>query len=310
MSMNNIYKDIVKYATMLAGSRANTDIGMARAILKYPNCFKQASNQMRSKKISIVLDRLSIGSEIELNSDTDYGYRFRGRNDLEAQRIANDILGNCGHRFNYHDGEPKTYGGKAQCQEKKIHYRGRFSGYQGSEAYRNYQSCVGISRTGKSAIVIVSCILRRRIISPMDLRFRIDKNGICIQRLTDKMDFHPHSSDWLRKDFWTHVRREMAKNYFRRIATKKIEKENKRFDAIRNKQMMSCFVTLEDSRRAGNCIEGSLQFAESRLGVTREEVIGGAYLFGVSGERLLRTNNERARAAVLQAWKRETTVNI
>ncbi len=72
-------------------------------------------------------------------------------------------------------------------------------------------------------------------------------------------------------------------------------------------------VTLADSRRAGNCIEGSLQFAERKLGMTRAEVIGSAHLLALPAIRILHVANgqhEQAKRACYAAWLRETTISI
>ena len=72
-------------------------------------------------------------------------------------------------------------------------------------------------------------------------------------------------------------------------------------------------VTLEDSRRAGNCIEGSLTFAERKLGIPRAEILGASYLFSVPAKRLLAVANgdrKRVEAAIQIAWQRETMVSI
>jgi hypothetical protein len=134
--------------------------------------------------------------------------------------------------------------------------------------------------------------------------------SIYLERITDRMDWHPAPKDLARKDFSTFTRKEMARHYNQRIATRKLERESKRLQAIMDKQIMSCYVTLDDSRRAGNCVEGSLLFAEKRLGLTRDEILAAPFITKVSAKRLLATNEPRARAAVIQAWKRETMVSI
>lgn len=308
--MNNIFSTIVKRAVRLAGSKAKTDRGRAMAILKSPLAWKLAIKESNRKpmKISNVLDRLTIGSDIELWDNTIYGgYWFEARSDSDALARARNELGKCGHRSNYGDGDARVYGHAVQCREEPIHYK---KWRDGSYAYRDYQSCVGISKSGKSAVVIVSCVLKRRIIAPKDLRFDHDDTGIFCRRLTDNMDFHPESKDWLRKDFWTNVRKQMALNYTKRLSNRKIEQEGNRLKSIMDKQMASAYVLLEDSRRAGNCVAGSLAFAERRLGLTSDEILAAPFLVKVQANRLLSTNEPRARAAVIQAWKRETIVAI
>jgi hypothetical protein len=72
-------------------------------------------------------------------------------------------------------------------------------------------------------------------------------------------------------------------------------------------------VTLLDSRLAGNCVEGSLAFAERKLGLSREDVIAAGYLLAVPASRLLAVANGDRTAvdrAIRMAWMRETTVSI
>jgi len=146
---------------------------------------------------------------------------------------------------------------------------------------------------------------------PKGMKWKKEPFGpIYLERITDKMDWHPAPKDLARKDFVTFARAEMARHYGQRMVTRKLERESKRLQAIMDKQLMSCYVTLDDSRRAGNCIEGSLSFAENRLGLTREEILAAPFITKVSARRLLATGEPRARAAVIQAWKRETMVSI
>lgn len=74
------------------------------------------------------------------------------------------------------------------------------------------------------------------------------------------------------------------------------------------------FVNLEDSRRAGNCVEGSLVFAEQRLGLSREDVLAGQHLIQVRASRIFKDNGYnydiRGNTACYQAYLRETTVSI
>lgn len=72
-------------------------------------------------------------------------------------------------------------------------------------------------------------------------------------------------------------------------------------------------VALDDSRRAGNCIEGSLQFAETKLGLSRADCLAAGYLLRVPAKRILAVANgqtDRAMGAITAAWLRETTVSI
>ena len=67
-------------------------------------------------------------------------------------------------------------------------------------------------------------------------------------------------------------------------------------------------VTLQDSRRAGNCVVGSLDFAKRYQ--LSEEHVTGLNCPGMRGDVLMRSGDYRAKNAVLEAWQRETLVSI
>jgi len=153
--------------------------------------------------------------------------------------------------------------------------------------------------------------------APKGMRFGRDSLGLKVVRMSDGMDLHLSGVDLERAAFAGFVRSGMAAKYRAAQANKKQQKqlavdkvEADRIAAIVDQGLTSCRVTLEDSRRAGNCIEGSLRFAEIKLGVTREEIIAGQWLTGVPANRLLATGDTRAKAAVKMAYQRDTTISI
>jgi hypothetical protein len=149
----------------------------------------------------------------------------------------------------------------------------------------------------------------RRIKAPYRLRFGSDSLGVFVVS-KDGTEYHPDSREWTISPFESVVR--MALSRKRRTARVNaiLLREQKHISKIRDRQLPSCRVTLDDSRRAGNCVEGSLRFAESRLSMSREDIIAGSHLVHVSGARLLATGDGRARRAVEAAWQRETLVSI
>jgi len=158
--------------------------------------------------------------------------------------------------------------------------------------------------------VILLGILKRRIIAPKGTRFGRDQDGIFVRRLSDGMDYHPSPREWLDKAFATVVRTAMAANWRARASARKAEALAKCYADIRAREIGSTRVTLADSRRAGNCVEGSLAYAVRKLGCDRQEIIDGGYLFSVPASRVLAGGEPRAVAAVHAAWLRETAVCI
>jgi len=319
----NIYTEIVARAIKNIGSKATQARGMVASLRKNPSALAAARKQIEESTIPFhktLLDKLPIGAKVRLEAGTQNceGYLFSPIINSDARERAAASIGNCGQRTNVSTGSPQVYGKAHQARREKIHYKGRYRGYSGWFLYQDYQSCVGISRSGRSAVIIRECVLVRRIIAPAGMLFRNDSNGFFLQRVTDKMDYHLTPEDWDAKNFATRVRTAMSKNYLARQAEKrsakvaaKDAKEASRIEAIKAREIGATRVTLDDSRRAGNCVEGSLRYAETRLQIDRETIINNGYLFSVRASRLLATNGDTGvKRAVNAAWLRETTVTI
>lgn len=318
--MKNIYSPIIKKLVEHIGSKATTEIGQAKAALRHPDSFRFFSAEKHKLPQPWILDRLPVGADIQLDNSILYGYHFVSVSNSQVASRAAEVIGKCGQKSNYGIGSPRIYGPAYQRRWDTIRYRGSYKGYTGSYLNQDYQSCVGISKSGKSAVVIQECKLIRRIIAPKGMMFRKDENGILLRRLSDQMDYHPNSTEWLAKNFATVVRQQMATNWRKRQeakqATRKLAKdraEQTRIRTIYERELNTTMVRVEDSRRAGNCVAGTLAFAERKLGLSREEVVAGSYLLAVPAPKLLRVANgdqTRVESAIWAAWQRETTVSI
>jgi len=151
-----------------------------------------------------------------------------------------------------------------------------------------------------------------RLVAPKGYAFGDDAHGVKIYAISNsEKDFH-FNTDHVQSDH--PVRAIMAAlraNWQRQAEVRKLAVYKAREQRIYDREVGSVRVTLQDSRRAGNCVEGSLRYAEAKLGVTREQVLAGDYLFSVPASRVLKANGDtRAAAAVRIAWLRETTVSI
>ncbi len=141
-------------------------------------------------------------------------------------------------------------------------------------------------------------------------RFSSDELGAKLERTNGKSDYHFTSDDVTERGTRWMVA-QLRANEVRRRDERKAELRAKREAAIYAREIGSVRVTLADSRRAGNCVEGSLAYCESKLGISRSEVMAGAHLFSVPASRLLASNGHDGVArAVRQAWLRETAVQI
>lgn len=176
-----------------------------------------------------------------------------------------------------------------------------------------YTSYIEVSNCGGGLIYrrgFKGEIKSRVIHAPSGMRFKKDDLGLVLKRLSDGMDYHPTAKDLQSKKFATTIRAEMAKNYKARLAQKKAATQSKILEKLFQKDLATTMVTLSDSRKAGNCIEGSLRFAERRLNIPREEIVKGGFLFKIPAYKLIKTGEQRALAAAKVAWNRETMVCI
>ena len=192
------------------------------------------------------------------------------------------------------------------------HDEGRYSSsctYTKYEYTPTYQSSVRVWRSGKTAELWQSNKMARRILAPTGLRFAADNLGAHVVA-ADGTDYHPTAAEWQSPKFAAVIRAALTAKRKAMRQTAVAARESDRVAKIRDRQMASCRVTLADSRRAGNCVEGSLAFAERRLGMSRAEIVAGGHLVHASGAALLATGDPRARKAVQVAWLRETTVCI
>lgn len=300
------------------GSTATTTRGIAQFLRKNPakpRAFSNINHALHTR-----IDHAKKGDAIQLCENSRTGYRWKTLTCYAAGERAGKAIGTGGHRSNVGIGNPRVHGPAHQSRTEAIAYKGKFKGYRGSHLYWDYQSAIGISPSGKSAVIVIECKLVRRIIAPAGMVFDKDANGILLRRLSDGMDLHPMADDWHSPKFATICRFAMAANYKRRMDTKRAEKkaakdkvEAARMDRLFIRDLPTVRVTLADSRAAGNCVEGSLAFAERKLHVAREEILAGGHLYSFPAPLLLRVANgdkPRVEAAVRRAWMRETAVCI
>ena len=194
-------------------------------------------------------------------------------------------------------------------------------GYSRSCKYMRYEykpcyTSYGVIAANGAALLyrrgFAGSIKSRLLRAPAGMRWT-QNNGLCLVRESDGMDYHPTVADLQSPKFATVVRDAMAANYTARLNAKREAKRAARWERQFQRDLATTRVTLHDSRKAGNCIEGSLRFAERKLGLDRASILAAGHLFSVPAKRLLAVANgetERAMAAVWAAWNRETTVSI
>ena len=144
--------------------------------------------------------------------------------------------------------------------------------------------------------------------TPKGMEWRADANGVYLCRLSDGIDYHPTHEDVRAKNFAGRVRRGMAANYRARVETRKAER-------VLTRSLPTIVVTLDDSRRAGNCVQGTLAWAERKLRLSRESVVAAGYVAHVPASTVLAAaasngSEREARRAIAMAEQRLTLVQI
>lgn len=188
----------------------------------------------------------------------------------------------------------------------------KYTRYEYKPCYTSY----GVIAANGAALLyrrgFAGAIKSRIIHAPAGMRWD-SNNGLCLSRESDGMDYHPTPDDLQSRDFATRCRAAMAANYTARLNAKREAKRAARWEKQFQRDLATTRVTLHDSRKAGNCIEGSLRFAERKLGIDRASILAAGHLFTVPAKRILAVANDEtssAMAAVWAAWNRETTVSI
>ena len=313
--MTSLQKRVLEQAAAL-GSKASTVNAAARYVRTHRTTAAAPKTRERLFErwnTNRRLDAAKVGDVFQFPLNVRGGYRCVAFADDAAASRAADAIGRCGQKSNYSGGSAQIGGPAHRARWEEIRYKGQFSGYTGSMLYQDYQSCIAASPSGKSALIVTECVVVRRFVAPVGLLFHRDSNGVFLRRVSDSMDYHPTPDDWRAKDFITRVRSGMAKNFTARMVAKKAQRETDRLGRLYQRQSSTCRVTLADSRRAGNCVEGSLRFAERKLHVTREQVLDAQWLMGFDASHLRSVANGDSAGverAVRAAWMRETTVSI
>lgn len=317
-----------------AGSTATTAKGAAKYLTSRAIHAKDEPRySMDQYKVHAALDAGKPGDKIVIPARSTTARRIHGyfccvcpdKAAREASKAA--AHANNPRKKNLYTGQARISGPAYQEREETINYKGAFKGWRGSEIFADYQSCLCVSRSGSTAVQVTGNVFVRRFRAPEGMAFARapegmafahDSNGVLLRRVSDGMDYHPTYEDWRAPNFATVIRKAMADNFRKRAAVRKMERQAKRdkietarIEAIKVREIGNVRVTLEDSRLSGNCVEGSLAYAERKLGLTRDEIISGGYLFSVPACRVLAANDKvGARRAVDVAWMRETTVSI
>ena len=244
------------------------------------------------------------------------GFRkYRFSNSEAEEDSYNELKERNPRKKNIYRGNSVINGTNSIERFETINYKGAFRGYKGSNLYCDYQSCIAISNCGTYAITIIGNKIKGKYVAPKGMLFKKDNLGIFVERQTDKMDYHLMSVDWDIKNFATKIREKMASEYIKRKLANKLKKANEQHEKLFIKSLRNTRVNLNDSRKAGNCLEGTLSFCEKYLKLDRKTILDGGHLFSIPATSILKkAKNEfdevRALNACRFAWMRETTISI
>jgi hypothetical protein len=210
---------------------------------------------------------------------------------------------------NWRKAKASASGGAGRIQTHNLGRYSRGCTYTHYEYTATQQSWGVLINEGKS---LAGRIGRHgfRLQAPKGYLFSADELGAKLVAVADpRKDYHFNSNEVA--EGVPAMMRRFRENLRLQKESRKAEAQAKRDLAIYKREVGTVRVTLDDSRRAGNCVEGSLQYAESRMGLSRQEILDGGHLFSVPAKRLLTVNGHAGvQRAVQQAWLRETTISI
>lgn len=190
------------------------------------------------------------------------------------------------------------------------HYKGKFKSYTRYEYQPSMRSWGVIQDNGR---VLAGLVGKQKFRLELPKAYEFVPDGVHVKiarRSNHDTDYHFDTGEVFKDNAVSLMLKALRINAERRRQVKRKMAMDKRNDRIFQREVKTTRVTLEDSRRAGNCVEGSLAYAERFLGIARQQIIDAGYLFSVPAIRLLKNNEPRAVLAVRAAYMRETTVSI
>lgn len=112
------------------------------------------------------LDSARAGERITLTGSA-YGYSIHPLPCKDASDYAySRVCAENPRKKNVYHGKPKIFGNCIQPRWETINYKGSYTAYSGSEVHADYQSCIAIARSRRTAVVIVGNIAKRRVRLP------------------------------------------------------------------------------------------------------------------------------------------------
>jgi hypothetical protein len=198
---------------------------------------------------------------------------------------------------------------KGLIREDAFQYKGgRFKGYKGSYFVPLYTSYLHVLNKFQAEYIcgFEGEITRRKLKAPKGTEWDID--GSLVVSSNFNLEYHPTLEDLLSKNFAERVRDGMKDAKSKRVKDLGLQQEQLKTEQTYINQVSSTLVNLCDSRRSGNCIEGTLRYAERKLKIDRRDILAAPWLINVPASKL--DSTQECQRAIRQAWLRETTVAI
>lgn len=181
-----------------------------------------------------------------------------------------------------------------------VHDHGRYSSkcwYTKHTYEPTYVSYLKVAKSGE-ILFLIQENYKRRIFAPSGLKFGIDEYGVYVIS-KDGTEYHPTIDDFKSSCFAKTVREHLSDARRKRANAQKEEKEFNRL--VRN-----CYVTIQDARRAGNCMNGIIGYM-TRIGYTKRFIVSP---YAKVLAKQLKMNDVRVKRSINKAIERETMISI
>ena len=194
---------------------------------------------------------------------------------------------------------------------EQISYRGSARRYIGFEYFPVYTSRLNVYDKYNASYdffdVDTTKIKSKKLRCPKGTEW--DADGSIVQSSNFAIEYHPTSKDMMSKNFGSRIIAALMSAKIRREKNLILSESQLEYQRIMDREIDTTRVNLEDSRMSGNCLEGSLRYAERMLRTSRESILIAPWLvhFPTSS---LDPDKKECQRAIRQAWLRETTVSI
>lgn len=186
-----------------------------------------------------------------------------------------------------------------EIESISFRYKGQHLGRIGYNYIPIYSSYLKIKDKYRAEYITNEKVIKLK--APKGTEFDID--GSLILTSDFNCEYHPTLGDIKSKNFGFRIIKNIKENQVKR-------KNVLRLKIIKERELSKTWVSLDDSRAAGNCIEGSLNFISKNFGIGWEDVLNAKWLFSIKANRLLHFPDNRVKNAINKAYERETMICI